>query len=456
MIVQRAAGSFRDPAGHVVIHEQQIHRVVMPAGRESYEQLMASGLYERLTARGLLVPHEDIGHPPWLEPGAWRALKPARVPLITYPYEWSFSALKDAARLTLTLQHEALRHGMSLKDASAFNVQFEGCRPVFIDTLSFEPVRPGPWRAYRQFCQHFLVPLALMSYRDVRLGQLFSLYPDGVPLDLASRLLPARTWGRLGLLMHLHLHAWAETHVSRPRSASNGTRASSGSLTALVESLDRAVESLSWNPGGGWTKYEQEPPSYSEQALQDKTATVDAWLGRLSPAVVWDLGANTGRFSRLAAGHGAFVAALEQDAGCVEALYRRGRKEGSSRVLPLVVDLAAPSPALGWAHEERSALAERGPADVLLALAVLHHLAIGRGLPFDELARYFARLGRALIIEFAPSSDPLVEPLLIGMEERAEEYTPEQFEAGFGKFFRIEQSASIADSTRRLYLMIRR
>jgi hypothetical protein len=187
MIVRRAAGSFRDPAGHVVLHDQQVHRLVMPAGRESYEQLIQSGLYEHLTSRALLVQHEEIDRPAWVDAPVWRVLKAARIPLVTYPYEWSFSALRDAALLTLTIQREALHHGMTLKDASAFNVQFDGCRPIFIDTLSFSPLRPGPWRAYRQFCRHFVVPLALMAHSDVRLGRLFRLYPDGVPLDLASR-----------------------------------------------------------------------------------------------------------------------------------------------------------------------------------------------------------------------------------------------------------------------------
>jgi hypothetical protein len=457
MIVRRAAGSFRDPAGHVVLRGRQVHRLVMPAGRRSYEQLMQSGLYEQLTRRGLLVEHEEIPSPAWADPGAWRVLTPVPAPLVTYPYEWSFSALRDAALLTLAVQREAVRHGMTLKDASAYNVEFFGCRPVFIDTLSFEPLESSLWRAYRQFCQHFVAPIALMAYCDVRLGRLLRLYPDGVPLDLASRLLPARTWARLGILFHVHLHARAEARGSRPLpSAPAVSAAGPGRLNALLDSLERTISKISWTPSGGWTQYDREPPSYSARALARKIEIVDRWIRLMSPGQVWDLGANTGRFGRLAASRGAFTVALDEDAGCVDLAYRQGRKEGTDRLLPMVVDLAAPSPALGWAHEERRALADRGPADLLLALALVHHLAIGRGLPFDELARYFARLGRALIVEFVPAGDPQVEPLLARFQERAEPYTQERFEAEFSRHFQIRQSEAIADSTRRLFLMIRR
>ena len=435
MIVRRAAGSFRDPAGHVVLRDEQVYRLITPAGRESYEQLIQSGLYEHLTARGLLIRHDDIDRPAWVDGEVWRVLQVVRIPIVTYPYEWSFSALQDAALLTLAIQRDALRHGMTLKDASAFNVQFDGCRPIFIDTLSFSPARPGPWRAYRQFCQHFVVPLALMAYCDVRLGQLFSLYPDGVPLDLASRLLPARTWGRLGLLFHIHLHAGAEATRRGPGPTGGHGPVDESRTSALLDSLERAVRKISWTPGGGWTQYDREPPSYSPRALAHKTEIVDGWIRRMSPAQVWDLGANTGRFARLAASRGALAVALDEDAGCVDLLYRKGREEGASRLLPMVIDLAAPSPSLGWAHTERQALADRGPADLLLALAIVHHLAVGRGLPFEEIARYFARLGRALIIEFVPGEDPQVAPLLASRDGRPEPYTQAQFEAAFARHF---------------------
>jgi hypothetical protein len=464
MIVRRAAGSFRDPAGYVVHSDDAIYRLLMPAGRESYEQLMASGLYARLTESGLLVPHEEVTQPGVLDRSAWRAIKPKHLPLVTYPYEWSFSAWRDAALLTLRIQRLALQHGMMLKDASAFNIQFEGCRPIFIDTLSIERLKPGPWRAYRQFCQQFLAPLALMAYRDVRLGRLFRVHPEGIPLDLASTLLPSRTWARPGVLLHVHLHALAETRLRSSRATRRTGPAGPGGAKgmrpthqneALLDSLERAIRALSWTPAGGWTSYERETPSYSERAMSHKLGIVDAWLSRLRPQQVWDLGANTGRFSRLALKHGAYTVALDEDPGCVEMLYRREREAGEGRLLPLVVDLAAPSPALGWAHEERSALADRGPADLLLALAIVHHLAIGRGIPFAQIAQYFARLGRTLIIEFVPGDDPLAQPLLQRAPDHAAGYTQQAFEDAFARQFRIEESVSITDSMRSLYLMVR-
>ena len=449
-----AAGSFRDPAGRVIHSGGQLYRILHLEAREAYLRLMESGLYDTLVADGLLVSHEAIDHPIDPAKDIWRTIKPRRLPVVSYPYEWPFSVLQDAARLTLRVQREALKRGMTLKDASAFNVQLDGCRPIFIDTLSFEPRQPGPWRAYRQFCQHFLAPLALMAYRDTRLGRLFRVYPDGIPLDLASALLPARTWAVPGLAMHLHVHARAEARLGGSPIKS-ATRDDPRAIEALVDSLDRTIAKLSYRPRGPWTAYESERPSYSTEAAGQKTAIVDGWLERLRPAQVWDLGANTGRFSRLAAARGAYTVALDEDAGCVDLLYREGRAAGATNLVPLVMDLAAPSPGIGWAHEERSSLRGRGPADLLLSLALVHHLAVGRGIPFSEIARYFSSLGKALIVEFVPETDPLVRPLLATTPRPAAHWSQPEFESAFARHFRTEASATISDSARRLYLMTR-
>lgn len=184
-------GSFRDPSGFVFWRDGVIYRQVNAIYKEDYDHLMSSGLYKALVDAGLLIPHEEVGAEPAVSDGAYKIIRPELVTFVSYPYEWSFSQLKDAALTTLRVQHESMDFGMTLKDCSAYNVQFKDGKPVFIDTLSFERYREGtPWAPYRQFCQHFLAPLALMSHRDVRLSQLLRIHVDGVPLDLASSLLP--------------------------------------------------------------------------------------------------------------------------------------------------------------------------------------------------------------------------------------------------------------------------
>ena len=208
MNAEGLAGSFRDPSGFVFERQGELYRQVNVIHAEHYDHLVASGLYDHLVRSGLLIPHQEVEIPASEPTRAYRVLKPERIDFVSYPYEWSFGQLRDAARVTIKAQAAALDHGMSLRDASAYNIQFQRGHPLLIDTLSFEKLPEGsPWVAYRQFCQHFLAPLALMSHRDVRLGQLLRIHLDGIPLDLAVRLLPWRTRLRPSLLLHLFLHA---------------------------------------------------------------------------------------------------------------------------------------------------------------------------------------------------------------------------------------------------------
>jgi hypothetical protein len=419
---------------------------------------MQSGLYEALVRDGLLIPHEDLGAPLG-EPRA-TLIRPERVPMVSYPYEWSFSQLRDAALTMLRIGQVALTFGMALKDASAYNIQFLRGRPVLIDTLSFEPYQGGPWVAYRQFCQHFYAPLLLWSVTDPRLSRLSQLFIDGVPLTLASKLLRWTTWFKPGPLFHIHLHAKAETRLANPRPGpvadQRGPGGNTTKITALLESLDAAVRATRWTPRSEWASYYAEQPSYAPDAFARKLDLVTGWIQRLRPATVWDIGANTGQFSRLAAREGASVVALDSDAACVDTLYREARKDGIDSLLPLVADFTNPSPAIGWANVERQRLDERGPADLILALALVHHLAIANNVPLAAIAEYFARLGRRAIVEFVPKSDPMVQQMLSARQDVFDAYSADAFELAFAAHFTIDQRAAVGTSDRFLYLMTAR
>ncbi len=451
-------GSFRDPSGFVFRRDGAVYRQVNEAGREHYEALTASGLYDALVRDGLLIAHDEVD--PALAPqaGAWKVLKPSPVPFISYPYEWCFSQLKDAALATLAIQKRAFEHGASLRDASAFNIQFVAGRPLLIDTLSFERYREGePWTAYGQFCRHFLAPLALMSTVDARLAKLLSVHLDGVPLDLASRLLPRRTRWRPSLLMHVHLHARSQRrHERDEKIETRGRRVSRLGFQGIVDSLESAVKRLGWEPTGTeWADYYGRT-NYTDEALAAKERLVEAFLDRLGPKTVWDLGANTGRFSRLAAAHGAMTVAADADPAAVERAWLDVKARGETRVLPLVVDLTNPTPAIGWENAERASFVERGPADAAFALALVHHLVIGNNLPLGAVARFFARAAKALVVEFVPKSDSQVKRLLATREDIFPEYTREGFERAFDASFEIETSAGVPGTERTLYLMRRR
>lgn len=423
-----------------------------------FDACSASGLYDALHADALLVRHRVVAASLAAEPGAHAVIEPDRIPFISYPYEWCFGELRDAALLTLDVQLRALERGFVLRDASAYNVQFVDGRPVFIDTLSFERYADGtPWSAYRQFCQHFLLPLMLMATRDVRCNALLREHLDGIPLDLGSALLPRRTWLAPSALMHVHLHARAQRrHADTDVTATlDGRRMPKRSLIALVENLRAAVAALEWRADGTpWADYAGNT-SYSASATSSKESLVRRFVRDSAPSIVWDLGANSGRYSRIARDVAPTVVAFDSDPAAVERNYRDVRAREETGLLPLVLDITNPSPAIGWAHRERMSLTERGPADLVLALALVHHLAIGNNVPLSHVAALFAELGRALVIEFVPKSDSQVQRLLRNRADVFPDYTRDGFERAFRTHFRIDACAPVDDSERVLYRMTR-
>jgi hypothetical protein len=456
----RLPASFRDPSGFVYERDGVLLRQVNSCYAEELELLLGSGLHDELTGAGLLLPHEIVSSELAADAGAYRVLRPEPVPHISYPYEWSFSQLRDAALLTLEIQTRALDRGMTLKDASAFNVQFLRGRPVFIDTLSFERYAAGtPWVAYRQFCQHFLAPLLLMSRLDVRLGHLLRTYLDGVPVDLASRLLPRRTWARWGVALHIHLHARSLARHAGTKLSEAGTQhVGETAMRGLVDSLQSTVRGLRWHAvGTAWAEYEVSN-SYSRESHEAKVRLVREYLGAIpgGAGTVWDLGANTGVFSRVAALSADRVVAFDIDPAAVERNYLRERDGGDGRILPLLLDLMNPTPGLGWAGVEREPWHERGRPDAVMALALVHHLAIAGNVPLVDIARLFAGLARWLVIEFVPRSDSQVQRLLGSRRDIFPRYDEAGFEAEFGRGFRVLRTEQLPGSERRLYLMERR
>jgi hypothetical protein len=449
------AASFRDPAGFVFRREGTLYRQVDRSYREHYDHLMSSGLHDALAERGWLVRHEEVETDLAAAPGAYRVIRPEPVPFISYPFEWSFGQLRDAALLTLDVMREALAHGMILRDGTAFNVQFRGSRPVFIDTLSLGRYRDGqPWYGYRQFCEFFLAPLALMARRDVRLGGLLRRFPNGLPLDMAASLLDRGSKLRLGLLLHIHLHARAQRRFAD--APATPRRVELRTVERMVEHLRQIVEGLRWEPEGTvWADYE-DTHGYTETAIGVKQRLVADFLARVKPRTVWDLGANTGVFSRVAAEQGARVIAVEGDPGAAERHYRRLRGAGDERILPLVIDLLDPTPRTGWASEERMSLADRGPADAVLALALIHHLTLGGNVPLSRVAEFFARIGHHVIVEWVPPDDPQAKRLVAHRPEAPLAYERVAFDAAFDAHFETVATAPVGESGRVLSLMTRR
>ncbi|MFC1761615.1 SAM-dependent methyltransferase [Planctomycetota bacterium] len=452
--VERVPGSFRDPSGFVFCQSGSVYRQVNMAYKDHFDHLMKSGLYRHLVNNGLLIEHHDVNMVAPCPSTAYKILKPRHVPFISYPYEWSFSQLKDAALTTLRIQALSIDFGMSLKDCSAYNIQFVGGRPMLIDTLSFEKYQEGqPWVAYRQFCQHFLAPLSLMSYKDVRLSQLLRIYIDGIPLDMVSSLLPLRTWLKLSLFSHIHLHAKSQKHYAHKTINTQSRKLSKLSLQGLISNLDSAISKLSWSPGDTeWTDY-YEDTNYSTKAFQHKLQLVEGFIERKNATYVLDLGANTGIFSRLASDRGIPTLAIDGDPSAVEKNYREQVTREEDHIIPLLMDLTNPSPGIGWANQERISLQERGPVDMVFALALIHHLAISNNVPLSHIAAFLSRLCNSLVVEFIPKTDTQVQRLLSTRQDVFDTYNQLAFEESFEEYFTIEESAKIRDSERTIYLM---
>jgi ribosomal protein L11 methylase PrmA len=449
--------SFRDPSGFLFEIEGRLYRMVNKVYQNTFEALEESGLFQALIKKQLLVPHSRADTPSATD-SAYCVIEPQRLPFISYPYEWSFSQLKDAALLTLRIQSIAMEHGFSLKDASAYNVQFLQGKPIFIDTLSFESLPEGkPWIAYRQFCQHFLAPLALMAKTDISLQQLLRNNIDGIPLQLASKLLPFGTGLRFSLLVHIHLHARSQkSHADKIIRVEQSF--SLHSFKAVLDSLRTAINKLVWLPKGTeWDDYYEANNNYESRSLELKETLVRDILAEVKPQTVWDLGANTGRFSKIAAELSEIVCAWDIDPACVEKMYLSLRQESQQQnIYPLLLDLSNPSPAIGWANKERFSFVERGGADLVMVLGLIHHLVISNNVPMRKLAAFFATIAKHIIIEFIPKEDSQVIKLLSTREDIFPEYERQHFERDFGDYFSIQKSTNIDGSARTLYLMSRK
>ena len=453
-------GSFRDPNGFLYRVGGELYRQVNSQYRLEYDYLVDSGLLANLFEDGLLVKHDETNLTFAATADAYRVLKPVELPFVSYPFEWSFGQLRAAALLTLTILRRALEHGMILKDASVYNVQFVGANALFIDTLSFERYKEGtPWVAYRQFCQHFLAPLALMSHVDVRLAQLYQTNIDGLPLDLTNTLLPLGAKLHPSIAMHISLHARTQRRYSNVKTNRRfgEHRVSRMGLQGIVQNLEAAIRRLKWGlPETEWGDYGS-GASYTGDAVASKRRLLADFLGAVGRRkLALDFGANKGEFSAIAARHADYVVAMDVDPVAVEIHFRSLSSEGRDDILPLRIDLTVPSPAIGWDNKERRSLGDRAKDATVVALALVHHLAIANNLPLARIADFLSRYAKYVAVEFVPKCDPQGKRLLAPREDIFPHYTQESFEKEFSIPFNIRRIEAIDGSQRTLYLMERR
>jgi hypothetical protein len=412
-------GSFRDPSGRVFVLDGRILRGLRGAAVDDWRALRESRFFAEAVEAGRVVATREVDEPSL---GDWPVVvEHEPVPFVSYPYEWTFGMLKDAALLYLEVLASALRDGFVVKDGTPFNVQFVGTRPVFIDVGSIERYRPGePWVGYRQFCRQFLFPLMLRAYKGVPFQPWLRGDPEGpTPADMAA-LMSTRDLARPGVATHVALQARFD-RTTRP--GVRGDLRSAGFKKEMIETnvarLAELVGKLEWEPpASAWTGYSSEC-SHVAAHRDAKAGFLRRMLDELAPSRVADLGANDGYFSEVAAGSGAFALAVDADEPTLEGVYRRLVETGADRVQPVLVDLAAPSPGLGWSGTERRPFAERLAPDLIVAYAVVHHLVLARNVPLRMVLDWLAGFGAPIAFEWVAPDDPMSRELLA--DRRAED-----------------------------------
>jgi len=453
-------GSFRDRSARVFYHQGQVFRALSGRALEQWETLSATEFHAQFVARGGIVRSQrvglaDVALPPSEVP--WAAvLRHEAVPFVSYPYEWPFGMLKDAALLHLDLLLAALREGLTLKDASAYNVQWRGTTPVHVDVASFEKWTPGePWMGYRQFCQLFLYPLLLVAYHDVPFHPWLRGSLEGVDAESCWKILGGRALRRRGVATHVYLQARAQAACGGTTRDVRAELRAAGFDARLIAAnarrLRKLVGGLEWRRRQStWSEYTRDS-RYDAADLATKSEFVRAAAASRRRHLAWDLGCNTGNFSRLAAEHASHVVAIDGDHLAVERLYQALKAERNCAILPLVVNLADPSPDLGWRLLERKRLTARGRPDLVLCLALVHHLVIAANIPLCELLDWLAGLGAEIVIEFATREDDMVRRLLRNKEDQYADYRLDVFERDLAARCTVVRREPLASGTRVMY-----
>lgn len=450
-------GSYRDRRGRIFTVGGRVFRTVMPAAIEDFEFVRSTGLVEELIKIGKLVDETVVDKDVLGNHGADAALvlEHPRLPLISYPYEWCFSALKDAALLHLDIQLAALARGVALTDSSAYNVQFDGPRPVFIDHLSFRRYEDGEfWAGHRQFCEQFINPLLLRSLRGVPHNAWYRGSLEGITAEELSMTLPWQSRFSWQVLTNVFMQAKLQRSSDRSDAL---TKAQSRRLPKIgfeqmLRSLRGWIAKQTPKSDGRtvWQDYAADN-SYDEQEAANKRAFISKFVSHGKPNTFLDIGCNTGDYSIVALESGATRSiGFDFDHGALEHAYRRARDTGVN-FLPLLLDAANPSPGQGWRESERAGFSERAKGDAVVALALIHHLAIARNIPLHEVLDWLIAMAPAGVLEFVPKSDPMVKRLLQLREDIFDDYDADSFESLLADRARIVRSETVSASGRKLY-----
>lgn len=456
MIIEPNNISYRDTAARVVKKESGFYRYIFHEYKAEYEHLIQSGLYKELRQKGLLIEHKEI-EIDTDDPKVFKLLCPTQIPFQSYPFEWSYTQWRKAILAYLEINIIALKYGMILKDATPYNFYLTGGKAIMFDTSSFMFFKENDkWIGYRQFCEEFLSQIALMHYNGGEWCKLTMANLRGMPLSFVSKQLPIKSWFNLTTLLHIHLHS---KYSGNNESKEIENKKSKGFTLEKIKSLHKMI----FNTISTWKKSHQytnhwstyyENDIESQEYLNDKEATIRKWLENIKPKSVLDLGANTGKFSFIAAEYAERVISLEGDENCVDEIEDKISIKNSN-VYTLLGNVAEPSPTIGFLNSGTESIYKKGGgSDVVLSLALVHHLHISNRLNFEQICLIFVKFSsKYLIVEFIPIADIKVQILIKDKSINLTNYSEVHFTKALSKWFLIKEAISLKDSCRRLFLL---
>jgi hypothetical protein len=452
----RHPSSYRDPSGFVYQEEGVFYRQINPVYFQEYNSAKTSGVYQQLFDKKWLIPHKEIS-----ANEDKIVILPEQLDFITYPYEWSFNQYKHAAQLTLRLQIFLLENNFSLKDASAFNIAFHNGKAICIDTLSIEKYKENtPWRALKQFNEHFFGPLLLAQKHGGQYLKTLQNSINGIALSDVKRQLPFTSRFHPTIYSHIHLLCKSDGKESNEYHVDKQVHLSKSSQLKMLQALEQHIDSMVCKENTEWSSY-YDQINYREDSFQIKKKLIKEWCASIEARKIIDLGGNDGTFAKELLTQSDQIIVSDIDQPAIDQCYLNQLKSKNGKLLPIVCDLMQPSPAVGFNHAERESFTSRVidfKPNVSMALALIHHITLTGNVPFEMSASYFAQLSPYLIIEFPDREDSWVQFILDSKRDARhlfDDYTVAAFAKAYQKEFKLIKSEKIEGTERMLFLFKR-
>jgi len=459
--MKRPSNSLYDPSGFVYQNQGRVFRVILRQAEKDWQHFVKSGLFLKLQEKKYLQPSEILPLQNCDYKEAVAFIEHKKIPCISYPYEWSFSMLRDAALFHLDVLYQCIQEGFITKDGSSYNIQFLGVNPIFIDLLSFIPYKgSSPWLGFTQFCQLFLFPLFISSYKRIPFQPWLKNELEGIDVFTTRRFFSLADILKPGLFSNVFLGAQFQKRFSQQKESlfdqiSSARVINERTIGSLILRLQKTIKSLPLPKLPSlWEKYEEDN-IYNIKDRKAKHQFVSEVVGIVRPTLILDLGTNRGEYVIPQSSRSNYIVAVDNDYQAIDSLYQRLKNKGIKNILPLVEDIVNPSPPGGWNLRQHQSFFSRLKPDIVLALALIHHIVVRNNIPLKNFVEWIVKLSPNLVIEFITKKDPMLRVLLKEKEDVYFDYNVEAFEKYLSQRGKIIKKHKLSSNSRILYFFRR-